>query len=108
MIKNIKRELIFNNFIICIFCVDFKRFFQMDIIKETENYSTGYLYINFENFQNFSIFLNRNYYNWFLNKKGKICESLNFDPKFSLIRFHISEKKLKSVILTEIDPCCKL
>lgn len=99
---------IIKSLVVCQFCTEYNRIFSMNVYEENEIYSMGFLHVDFEEFKNVSFFLNKKLFEWFFKEKEKICGSFNFDPKFSAIRFHISEKKSKAVFIEKTNPCCKL
>ena len=99
---------IIKNIIFCLLCNDYSQIFKMDIFQENEVSSSGFLDVNYQKFGNFRIFITKKLYDWFLNEKENICKSFKFDPIFSSIKFHISEKKGNAVFIKEKDPCCKL
>lgn len=82
--------------------------FQIDIKENTEIFLSGFLQVKYRNIKNLSILLNKNLYNWFSKEKDEICKSFNFDPKFSSIRFQITNEKSKAVLITKNNPCCQL
>lgn len=100
--------IIFSDIFVKEFCYDYNKIFKIRIIEKSKISTLGFLYVNYGNFQNYSIFMNKTLLNWFREEKGKICESFNFDSKFSSIRFQILNEKSKAVVITETKPCCRL
>lgn len=100
--------LLLESIFLNLFCSEFDKLFKINVYEENSKYSMGFLNVRFKRFNNLSIILNRKLYKWFSNEKGKVCQSMNFDEKFSSIRLHIAEKKSKAVFFQETNPCCQM
>lgn len=86
----------------------YKKIFNIQILNKTDIFTLGYLRVYYQNYQNFSIFMNESLFKWFFNEKGKICQSFNYDPRFSSIRFQLTQHKSPAVFIQKINPCCQM